>query len=222
MHRRILSAALLLGAACATTPKTAETVETRERIANRSPFDIAYCHPGTGVPMPATATAPGNRRRAADHRAAGPGVPRRSGEPRRGGGDHRHPRPPPWTRRAPRMRRSGENLTDAGRACITRKLEEAVRLPPVAEGKPAVKGEIKVVHRQGREPHGDPRAQPAERHLRRHPARPAGLVRLLSGRDRDPSHRPRGVRGAPGATGADERHLRSDERRGRRRRAGGR
>lgn len=151
MHRRILSAALLLGAACATTPKTAETVETRERISNRSPFDIAYCHPGTGVPMPATATAPGligalltteplvleclvdpaNRGEAAETVVTLTTTVDATGA----------------THDA-----TGENLTDAGRACITGKLEEALRLPAVAEGKPAVKGEIKVVHRKGENP----------------------------------------------------------------------
>jgi len=145
MQRRILTAAaLLVGAACASTPKN-ELTETRERIANRSAFDVASCYAGEDVKTPNTTTPnsvmgalmaarplvlsclvdPANRKEAEETAVNISTTVDSTGA---------------------KHTVTGENLTEAGTSCINGMLERGVKLNPVAEGAEAVTAEFPVVH----------------------------------------------------------------------------
>lgn len=145
MQRRILTAAaLLVGAACASTPKN-EVTETRERIANRSTFDVASCYAGEDVKTP-NQTTPNSVVGAL--MAARPLMLSCLVDPANRGAAEETAITITTTVDTTGASHAiaGDNLTDAGKACLSGMLERGVKLNPVAAGAETVTAEFPVVH----------------------------------------------------------------------------
>ncbi|MCI0674011.1 MAG: hypothetical protein L0Y64_26490, partial [Myxococcaceae bacterium] len=148
MDRRTLSALLLLGAGCATTPKEPEEPKapTQVLITNRFALDVATCQPPTSaVPVSSNDTVAGAQY------YAYPSINECLADPR-----HRGPEQESTvvlttsvTAKGAEHKATGTNVTPEGVRCVEEAAVRMVRLPPLAKGARPVKGEMQLSHRKG-------------------------------------------------------------------------